>query len=179
MNKNKLIELKIRVLALSLAGVMIGTTGCSLLDKDGDGVPDRAPISSEYYKFDEYYKYVVQDAKAIKVYKTENIYLLYNKETYDAEEYIYDTVLGRYGGQLYDLESEELLVYSSGINYSCNKEYYNYLCNNNYSVCLKDASDYIEGYQTKDYYSLDEIKELEPQLVESLKLINKEKVKTK
>ena len=34
MKKNKLIELKKRLLAVSLAGIMIGTTGCAKKDEN-------------------------------------------------------------------------------------------------------------------------------------------------
>lgn len=178
MDKNKLIEIKRRLLALGLAGVMLGTAGCTS-NKDENGVPKHCSISSEYSNIDNYYKYAMQNGEAVKLYKAENIYLLFDKETYDAEEYIFDTVLWIYGGQLYDLESEEMLVYSSGIGLAYNKEYYNYLKDNNYEVCLKDVSDYVEGHVGKEYYSLDEIRELEHRIAESLKIINSAKVKIK
>ena len=72
-----------------------------------------------------------------------------------------------------------MIFYSDGINTMYNKEYYKYLIENNYQVCLTEVSDYVEGHISKEYYSLDEIKELEPQIVESLKIINFAKVKTK
>ena len=50
---------------------------------------------------------------------------------------------------------------------------------NNYQVCLTEVSDYVEGHTGKEYYSLDEIRELEPQIAEGLKIINSAKVKTK
>lgn len=178
MDKNKLIELKKRLLALGLTGVMFGTTGCSI-NKEFNEVPKRNSISSEYSNVDDYYKYIIQKGKTLKVYKAENVYLLFNKGTYDVEEYIYDTVNECYGCQLYDLESEELLVYSSGVSYTYNEKYNNYLIMNNYKVCLKDAIDYVDGLIAKDYYSLDEIKEFEPKIAEKLKTIKSVKVKTK
>lgn len=60
-----------------------------------------------------------------------------------------------------------------------NQTYYEYLIENNYQVYLANTSDYIEGYNNKEYYSLDEIRKLEPQIAESLKIINSVKVKTK
>ena len=178
MDKNKLIEIKKRLLALGLSGVMLGTAGCTS-NKDENGVPKRNDIPSKYSNIEGYYKYVIQNGEAVKLYKAENVYLLFDKETYDVKEYIFDIVFGIYGGQLYDLESEELLVYSGGISYTYNEEYNNYLKENNYQVCLKDISDYVEGDVGKEYYSLDEIRELEPQIAEGLKIINSLKVKTK
>ena len=178
MEKNKLIEIKKRLLALGLAGVILGTAGCAS-NKDENGVPKRVPISSEYSNITDYYKFVVRGGEAIKLYKAENIYLLFDKETYEAEEYIFDTVNGKHGGQLYDLEKEELLVYYGGLGDICNEDYNNYLKENNYIVCIKDASDYVEGHNSKEYYSLDEIKELELQVAEGLRIINSAKTKTK
>ena len=182
MDKNKLIEIKKRLLTLGLAGVMIGTAGCTS-NKDEKGVPKNVSISSEYSNVDDYYKYVIQNGEAVKLYNSANVYLLFNKETYEVSEYIYyrRNVLGGLGShvELYDLPNENMIVYSDGISTTYNEEYYKYLIENNYQVCLTEASDYIEGHTGKEYYSLDEIKELEPQIAESLKIINSAKVKTK
>ncbi len=182
MDKNKLIEIKKRLLALGLAGVMLGTAGCTS-NKDENGVPKHVSISSEYSNVDDYYKYVMQNGEAVKLYNSANVYLLFNKETYDVSEYIYyrRNILGGLGRhvELYDLPNENMIVYSDGISTTYNEEYYNYLIENNYQVCLTEVSDYVEGHTGKEYYSLDEIKELEPQIAESLKIINSAKVKTK
>mgnify|MGYP000611881451 CR=1 FL=1 len=181
MDKNKLIEIKKRLLTLGLAGVMIGTAGCTS-NKDEKGVPKNFSISSEYSNVDDYYKYVMQNGEAVKLYNSANVYLLFNKETYEVSEYIYyrRNILGGLGShvELYDLPNENMIVYS-GISTTYNEEYYKYLIENNYQVCLTEASDYVEGHTGKEYYSLDEIKELEPQIAESLKIINSAKVKTK
>lgn len=182
MDKNKLIEIKKRLLALGLAGVMLGTAGCTS-NKDENGVPKHVSISSEYSNVDDYYKYVMQNHEAVKLYNSANVYLLFNKETYEVSEYIYyrRNILGGVGShvELYDLSNEDMLVYSDGISKTYNEEYYKYLIENNYQVCLTELSDYVEGHTGKEYYSLDEIKELEPQIAESLKIINSAKVKTK
>lgn len=179
MDKNKLIEIKKRLLALGLAGVMIGTAGCAS-NKDENGIPKHVSISSEYSNVDDYYKYVMQNGEAVKLYNSANVFLLFDKETYEVSEYIYRDHVTWFGGvELYDLESEEMLVYGDGINHAYNEEYYKYIIENNYQVCLTEVSDYVEGHTGKDYYSLNEIRELEPQIAESLKIINSVKVKTK
>lgn len=182
MDKNKLIEIKKRLLALGLAGVMLGTASCTS-NKDENGVPKHVSISSEYSNVDDYYKYVMQNGEAVKLYNSANVYLLFNKETYEVSEYIYyiRNILGGLGShvELYDLSNENMIVYSDGISTTYNEEYYKYLIENNYQVCLTEVSDYVEGHTGKEYYSLDEIKELEPQIAESLKIINSAKVKTK
>ena len=182
MDKNKLIEIKKRLLALGLAGVMLGTAGCTS-NKDENGVPKCVSISSEYSNVDDYYKYVMQNGEAVKLYNSANGYLLLNKETYEVSEYIYyiRNILGGLGShvELYDLPNENMIVYSDGISTTYNEEYYKYIIENNYQVCLTEVSDYVEGHTGKEYYSLDEIKELEPQIAEGLKIINSAKVKTK
>ena len=182
MDKNKLIEIKKRLLALGLAGVMLGTAGCTS-NKDENGVPKHVSISSEYSNVDDYYKYVMQNGEAVKLYNSANVYLLFNKETYEVSEYIFykKNILGGLGShvELYDLPNENMLVYSDGISTTYNEEYYKYIIENNYQVCLTEVSDYVEGHTGKEYYSLDEIRELEPQIAESLKIINSAKGKTK
>ena len=86
MDKNKLIEIKKRLLALGLAGVMLGTAGCTS-NKDENGVPKHVSISSEYSNVDDYYKYVMQNGEAVKLYNSANVYLLFNKETYEVSDF--------------------------------------------------------------------------------------------
>ena len=84
MNKNNLIEIKKKLLALGLAGVMLGTAGCASNkdegNKDENGVPKLFSISTKYSNVDEYYKYVIQNGQAVKLYNSANVYLLFNKE---------------------------------------------------------------------------------------------------
>ena len=181
MDKNKLIEIKKRLLALGLAGVMFGTASCAN-DNDENNIPEHIPISSEYSNVDDYYKYEVQNGEAVKLYNSSNVYLLFDKETYEVTEYIYYARnvlfgLGNYV-ELYDLPSENMLVYNDGISIIYNERYYNYIREHNYQVCLTDTSDYVEEHSSKEYYSLNEIRKLEPQIAENLKIINSVKVKT-
>lgn len=179
MDKYKLIQTKKRLIALGLAGVMLGTAGCTS-SKNENGEPSRVSISQEHSNVEDYYKYVMQNGEAVKLYNSQNVYLLYNKETYEVNEYIFQNQVTWFGGaELYDLETEEMLAYGNGITTTYNKEFYRYLIENNYQVCLNEVSDYVEGHVAKEYYSLDEIKELEPQIEESLRIINKAKVKAK
>ena len=179
MEKYKLFQIKKRLLALGLVGAMLGTAGCTN-GKNENGEPSRISISQEHSNVDDYYKYVMQNGEAVKRYNSQNVYLLYNKETYEVNEYIFQNQVTWFGGaELYDLETEEMLVYGDGISTTYNEEFYKYLIENNYQVSLNEICDYVEGHVAKEYYSLDEIKELEPQIEESLKIINKVKVKIK
>lgn len=180
MNKKELSKLKRSLLALGMAGVILGTSGCG--DNDDNEIT-REEVPSEYYNFDKYCKYVIKDGEALQLYNSQNIMLFYNKETYDVKEYIYnreEKFLGT-ASELYDLVTEEMLEYSDGIaiGYNDDNDFLKDLIDNNYQVWLPDTGDYIEGYEVKDYYSLEEIKELEPQIETGLRAINKIKVKTK
>lgn len=179
MDKYKLIQMKKRLFALGLVGVILETAGCTS-SKNENGEPSIVSISQEHSNIEDYYKYVMQNGKAVKLYNSQNVYLLYNKETYEVNEYIFQNHVTWFGGvELYDLETKEMLVYGDGIATTYNEGFYRYLIENNYQVCLNEACDYVEGHVDKEYYSLDEIKELEPQIEESLKIINKTKAKTK
>ena len=133
---------------------MIGTTGCTIINKDKNEVPEHPAISEEYSNIDDYRKYVIQNGNATKLYNSQNIYLLFNKETYEITECIYNKkdVLGGLfcAVEVYDLSSEKLLVYSDGINHMRNQTYYEYLIENKYQVYLANTSDYIEGYNNKE-----------------------------
>lgn len=179
MDKYKLIKMKKKLLALGLVGVILGTTGCTS-NKNENGEPIRISIPQEHSNITDYFKYAIQNGKAVKLYNSQNIYLLYNKETYAVNEYIFQNQVTWFGGaELYDLETEEMLAYGDGFATTYNKEFYEYLIENNYQVCLNEVCNYVEGHVSKESYSLDEIKELEPQIEESLRIINKVKVKNK
>ena len=120
----------------------------------------------------------MKNGEAVKEYNSQNVYLLFNKETYEVKEYIFTNKVTVFGGaELYDLVTEEMLAYGDGIATIINKDYYKYLVDNNYQVCLTEVGDYVEEHSTKEYYTLAEIKELEPTIKESLKIINKAKTK--
>ena len=177
MDKYKLIQMKKRLIALSMVGVILWTLGCS---RSKTGEPERVSIPGEYSNVEDYYKYVDKNGDAIKLYNSRNVYLLYDKETYEVSEYIYNSPVTYFGGaELYDLESEEMFAYGNGIATTYNGEYYKYIVENNYQVCLSEVSDYVEGHSSKDYYSLDEIRKLEPKIRDSLRIINEAKVKIK
>ncbi len=178
MSKYKLVQTKKRLLALGLAGVIFGTSGCANYNQKNEE-PSRIAIPKEYSDIESYYKYAIKNEKAVKLYNSQNVYLLYNKDTYEVNEYIYSSVALFGPTELYDLETEEMLVYSSGIGTTYNENFYNYLRENNYQVCLNEVNDYVEDFETKEYYSIDDIKELEPQIEEGLKIINQVKNKSR
>ncbi len=186
MNKTELKIIKKSLVALGVAGTLIGSTGCgkNVEAKDSEAILDIVP--EKYYNFDEYCKYIIRNDEPVKVYNSENVSLFYDKKTYDVSEYIDNYTSSFFPVyELYDLITEKMLMYCRDTMYGPITDY-NYtdwyleeLESNNYRVNLLDASKYIEGYKVKDYYSLEEIREIEPQIGKYLKAINKAKVKTK
>lgn len=185
-NRNK------RLLALCAAGLMVGTaTGCTnqLEVSNENEVPTIEDIPSSYSDINDFYKYAIKNGEAVKIYNSKYVYLFFNKETYEASEYIYkaETYVDLFGTgnkkplyyELYDLLSEEMVAYRCILIDDKNSDYYDYLIDNNYLVCLANAGDYIEGFTPKRNYTIDEIRELEPQIAEGLKIINSVKIKTK
>ena len=141
-------------------------------------IPDSYNIPTQYSNVENYYKFKVINEEAVKYYDSKNVYLLYDKETYAISEFIYadktvyDLGFPTTGIELYDLSTEEMLVYDNGLGTYYNLEYYNSIRENNYQVCLTDVGDYIEDEIAQEYYSLEEIRALEPQIAEGLKIIN-------
>lgn len=175
MDKYKLIQMKKRLLALGLISATYATIYCT---NDENKEPMVTSISAEYSNIEDYYKYDIRNGKKVKVYNSQNVYLFYNNETYEVNEYIFKgQVFWIFGGELYDLETEKMLTYNNGIGISYNIEFFKYLIKTHYPVCLKDINNYIVDHDNQEYYSFDEIKELELQIKDIL--INKKYQKIK
>ena len=155
--------------------------GCSEDTKDKETL--RVPIPKEFSHPEDFYKYDIVNNKAQKLYNSSNVYLAFNKETYEVEEYLFSTQFTlldmNFGLELYSLEDEELLAYGNGITEPYNGDYFDSIVENNYTICLNEVGNYIENFEIKEYYSLEEIIELEPLVLNGLKLINEEKSKIK
>lgn len=177
MDKDELIKMKKSLLAIGMAGVMLGSSGCST---HIDGQNSFKKIPQDHSRVNDYKKEIVRDGNVVTVYKAENVLILYDKETYELEEYLYcDTNHFGFEIELYNLESEEMLVWSNGISTTYNRDYYNYLKENNYQIFISNAFCYVEDCEIKEYYSLEEIKNLEIQILDRLKNIHNVKYKTK
>ncbi len=178
MNKKKLEDLKRRLIALGLAGVLISTTGCEKT-KSKTAVYNSSPsseislgkeIPSKYSRSNNYYSIVVRDGKNLKLYNSKNICLFIDKETYEVSEYLYNNNVSVFGGlELYDLESEIMYVYSDGICINYNLDYYKDLIDNSYRVYFNDLDNYISDIVPDGYYSLEDIRRIEGTIVEQLK----------
>lgn len=179
MDKYRLTNMKKNLLSLGVLSTVCFMSGCG----SDDVIPEITPVPERYSNIEDYYEFSIQDGEAVQYYNSDNVYLLYDKESYNVTEYIYASSDILFGlarhTEVYDLVTEEMIVYCDGLGTVYNEEYYNYLLDNNYQVCLNEVSSYVEDYVDKDYYTIDEIRALEPQIEEGLKTINAAKVKTK
>lgn len=164
---------------LTAAFTVVSLSGCVQVPED---YPEEfIYVEQETNHFEDFHKTVIRDGEPVTVYSGKNIFLVFDKETFDVKEYICNK--GSITMQMYDLLTGYLLVNVSIFTQDVDNDYENYekLIDDNYIVELVNISDYLEDEEVKEWYTLDEIKELEPKIIESLKLINEydSKVKVK
>lgn len=181
MAKSKLKEITKRGFSLVTAAFTVVTlSGC--VEVPEDYPEEYYYIGQETNHFDDFNKTIIRNGEAVTVYSGKNIFVAVNKEAFDVKEYIYTYT--SLTAQIYDLSTEYLVVGANVFSspYDSDVSNWDILNENNYLVFFKEISDYLEDEEVRDWYSIDEIKELEPRIIESLKLINEyeeEKVKVK
>lgn len=173
-NKNyfqKVTKKGIAVVALATSLTIL--PGCTKIPEDW---PEGFTyIDQENNNFDDYHKTIIKDGVPVEVYKGENISLAIDKNTFEAKKYIYDTGIV---SEIYDFDTGYRLV--SVVLLSVDgKENSEKITNNSYVVDFANISDYVEGETLKEYYTLEEIEELEPKIIESIKLMEKGSQKIK
>ena len=65
-----------------------------------------------------------------------------------------------------------MIAYDNGLGTYYNLDLYDSIRENNYQVCLNEIEDYIDDEELKAYYSLEEIRNLEPKILSELKSKN-------
>lgn len=174
---SKLNDLRKRGISLLTAAfTIVSLSGCAEVPED---YPEEFYyIEQDTNEFDNFYKTVIRNGEPVTVYSGKNIFLAINKETFEVKEYIYNQ--GSISGQIYDLSTGYMIVditiFDSG---SIDEKNNDKLKEENYLVELTNISDYLEDEEAKEWYSLDEIRELEPRIIESLKIINEYESKVK
>ena len=169
-------SLKQKALALGLAGSLFLFGGCNNTGDNNDFRLDTVP--SRYNHFSHYYKTVIRNGEAVKVYKAENTFVVFDKETLEPTKYIFkkdDSYRDEY--ELYDLSTGKMLMYAEEAGLILPGTIYNYyhfrdVINGSYDVCLGQIGDYIEGAEQKEFYSEEEIDALIPQLLDAVKKIH-------
>ena len=170
-NTKKIKDLLKRGCALTtLVFTLSSLSGCS------NNLPEDWPnefiyINQENNRFDDYTSTVIKNGQPTTVYNGENIAVVINKETFEVKEYIFHK--GAVSGQIYDLNTGhmivELFITSSPWDASINNN--NVILDNGYVVEFVEIQNYIEGHKLQEHYTLEEIKELEETIVDSVKKI--------
>lgn len=162
---------KIRLYSFILASV-IGITslsGCNK-KKNEESEPVKYVFSRDIasYNFDNYVDFKIEDGNAVCYYKGENIYLAINKETNEITEYICDygwsSFFEREILDAYEIPSGDMIITKSAANDGLT--YYNYLKETCDFIGFIDIGSYVEGETCKEWYTLDEIKEFEPLILD-------------
>ena len=163
---------------------LISFSGCNNQLEPRDYPSGYEYINQGNNRFESFYKTIIRDGKAIKAYNKENISITIDKDSFEVKEYIYDN--GIISADIYDLETGYLIVELSVTDnfLSKNKDEKNWeiISNNAYIADFKDLEAYVEDAPSQNFYTIEEIRELEPKIVESVKLIleyenNKQKIK--
>lgn len=170
-NETKIKNIIKRGIALTAATfTLVSLSACSKKQNPENWPNEFKYINQEENQFYKYSKIIIRNGEPTNVFKGENISLTIDKETYEVVEYIYTK--GTLSAQIYDLNTGYMVVditaFDTG---SYSKENWEIIKNDNYIIDFADIGDYVEGEKTKDYYTIDEIRELEPKIIESLKLL--------
>ena len=162
---------------LTAAFTVVSLSGCVKVPEDYP--QEFSYIEQDANHFDDFNKTVIRDGEPVTVYKGENISLVINKETFDVKECIYHNTA--ITAQIYDLSTGYLIVDASIVSHKGDADYKNYekLIEDSYIVEFVNISDYLEDEELKEWYTLDEIKELEPKVIDSLKIVNEYESKVK
>ena len=163
-------SLKKRTALVSALLTLLLFSGCKQ-DIPEDWPKEFNYISQDNNNLNDFRKTVIRNGKPVVVYSGANLAVAINKETYEVKEYLfYEGVIS---GKVFDLNTGYLIVdvFIGDSENSYANINNSYILDNCYVVELRNIGDYIEGEELKEYYTLDEIKELEPAIVDAVKLI--------
>lgn len=168
---------KIRLYSFILASVigMTSISGCNKKQNE-ESRPTKYVFSKDIssYNFDNFINYKIEDGNAVCYYRGENIYLAINKETKEITEYICDygwsDFFNREILDAYEIPSGDMIVTKTAANDGL--IYYDYIKETCDIIGFIDIGNYIEGESCKEWYTLDEIKVLESQILEGYIKIN-------
>lgn len=166
-NKNNIKQIARKgIVLVTLTSTITFLSGCTK-------VPENYPsgfsyIDQEYNDFDDYHKTIIKDGVPVEVYKGENISLTIDKTSLETHKYIYNT--GTLISEIYDFNTGYMLVKSVLLTVE-GEDNMEKISDNKYIVDFVDIADYVEGETLKEYYTIEEIEELEPKIIESVKIL--------
>ena len=171
-NDKKIKDIFKRGIALSTMVFTLSTISGCTTETPSDYPNEFIYISQEFNEFNEYSKSIIKEGIPTTAYKGENLAVAINKETYEVKEYIFRE--GSISGEIYDLNTGYLIVDVFILTTPNDASIKNnrVILDNNYVVEFRNINDYIEGHNLQEYYTLEEIKNLEPHIIESVKKIN-------
>ena len=85
-------------LTVMVAGSIALLSGCS--NVDSTGAPARQKVSSIFSRVNDCCYYYIEDQTAIKMFNTDNVYLMYDKETYEVKEVLHSAAVTKNGVDL-------------------------------------------------------------------------------
>lgn len=167
-NFNKFIKALVisTTIVISAVGIKI-----HMLTKDLKPTDKKTTISEKYNEFENFIKIKNNNT----YYKAENVEIAINKETLEVDEYIQDVKINDSSEiesyKLYEISTGDLVsIYEPGILIKAKGTGYNmYLHDNFVFYSLKFLQKNTETGEYKEWYTLEEIKEIEEAMVQKVK----------
>jgi len=169
-------KIKIKLYSM-LAVSIIAVTSLSGCSKDNYQPIQKPSISTKHNRFNNYAEYRLTKARGELCYKGENISILINKETNEINRFIYN--VDSMKTEVYELDTGEMIFYAP-LNIIELSEGYKYLKNiieNSFAFDFINIEKYLEDETCKKWYTINEIEEIEPRLLNFvIKMKNNTKV---
>ena len=136
-------------------------------------------IDQDGNEFNEYCKTAIVNGEEVLMYKGYNVILTIDMETYDVKEYIHNK--GAVTDKVYDLSTGYMIVDGDLISVSSDEEVINWdkITEGNHVFDFAYIGEYLENPEYKEWYTLDEIKELELVVIDTIKTILNDNSKAK
>lgn len=136
-------------------------------------------INQDGNEFKDYCKTDIVNGEEVLMYKGYNVILAIDMETYDVKEYIYNK--GAVTDKVYDLSTGYMIVDGSLISVSSDEEVRNWdkITEGNHVFDFAYIDEYLENPEYKEWYTLEEIKELELVIIDTIKTLLNDNSKVK
>ncbi|MBQ8891849.1 MAG: hypothetical protein IJ068_03180 [Bacilli bacterium] len=150
---------KKKLMYMGLLGMMLVMNGCKNSSNSSDINTQVEVLNKINLKIDNTF-----------YYKKENVYLIYDMQSAKCKEYVINNHVNQNNlvvEEIYDIQNDTV-VFSDMYENGEHDIYYRFLRNNPRVVFLDDLGDYFPNKKLKDYYSIDEIRFLEPYIYNAI-----------